>query len=395
MKNVAVIAEYNPFHKGHQGHIEKIKREFDAENVLVILSGDFVQRGEPALIDKMRRTQMALEGGADLVVELPPAFATASAEVFARGAVALANAAGCIDGLAFGAECDDLSTLERLADLSEDMKDQEDVKDGLKQGLSYPAALAAAIRRQDPEAADLLRQPNNVLAVEYIKALRRSGSGILPAAMKREGGLHRDGDLPAEGPASAGAIRRALQNGAAPEALRAYLPDSTISLLEYSIFPDDLSSALSAELLRLSGQGPKAFLPFADSAPELAERLYDLSPYLMNFSELTERLRTKAFTEARVRRFLIHILLGIRKEAQSVPPAALRILGLKEESSLPGRLRKSAALPLITKVADADPALLEGVASAHERYAQLVYFATGRRLPDFYRQSPVILRKKS
>ena len=390
MKCVAVIAEYNPFHEGHAWQLRTLKEEHGTDLVLIILSGDFVQRGEAAIADKASRTRMALAGGADLVIELPPAFATGSAEVFARGAVWLAEKAGCADVLAFGAGCPEIDRLEKLAEqLEEEAKLQETLKENLKAGHSYPAAAAAALSRIDPESAELLRDPNNLLAAEYLKALRRFGSRIQPLAIRREGSPHAARELPAEGFASAAAIRSAIQSGQPQNILKNYLPETSLCELSHPVFTDDFSAALSARLLQLAGEGPEAFLSFADSSPELAARLSDLSPFALSFTELTEKLRTKAYTAARVRRFLIHILLDIRKPSQAVLPSSIRILGLRTSSSLPALLKKTAKLPVITKTADADPALLKEYSFAHHLYIQTVYHKTGVLLPDEYRQSPV------
>lgn len=401
-KNVAVIAEYNPFHKGHAFQLKQLKEQFGAESILVIMSGDFVQRGEPALVDKHRRTRMALLGGADMVVELPPAFSTSSAEIFARGAVRLAEAAGCIDTLAFGAAFPDRERLEEAAALlSNGERLEKQLKEGLRAGYSYPAAVGKAVESLDPFAAELLKDPNNLLAVEYIKAIRRSGSLLQPLALPRIGSPHSSETLPAPAkePAEAGnvpfasatAVRNALRAGKKPKNLAPYLPDYVIPSLDYLIFADDFSAALSARLLQLSAAGPEAFLPFTDSSPELAVRLAEQTPFALTFSELTEKLRTRAYTAARVRRFLLHILLDIRKNEAPSLPAALRILGLKRASTLPAQIKRHAALPLISKTADAEPALWKDSLFAHHLYLQTVYNRTGIRIPDEYRQSPLVL----
>ena len=396
MRNVAVVAEYNPFHRGHAWQLEKLKNSLGAESVLVLLSGDFVQRGEPAVADKFSRARMALLGGADLVAELPPAFATGSAEVFARGAVALAQAAGCVDTLAFGAPCADAAVLESLAAQEEENKDARDrlIREGLRRGLSYPAAVGAAWESLDPAGAALLRDPNNLLALEYIRALKAAGSPIRPLALERQGEAHAALKLPETGFASAGAIRRALAEGKTPDGLAAHLPEEARRLLTHPVFPDDLSAALSARLLELSEAGPEAFLPFADSSPELAARLMEQSPFLLSFTELAERLKTRAYAAARIRRFLLHILLNVRKEDQAKGPGALRILGLNPASPLAGEMKRTASLPVLTKMADAPPALAADYAFAHHRYAQLVWQKTGLVLTDDCRQSPVIFPEK-
>lgn len=388
MKNVAVIAEYNPFHRGHQAQLERIEGLLPGAGRLVVMGGDFLQRGEPALVDKYRRAEMALAGGADLVLELPPAHATASAEGFARGAVGMIQAAGCAQVLAFGAEDPDLEKLSDLAQALESAQQDPCLPELMKAGYSYPGALAAAAERIFPGAADLLARPNNMLAVEYIKAIRWLDAPLEPLALPRHGADHNEAVLSTAQAPSGLALRRALQAGASPGELADYLPPESVKQLEYAIFPEDLSPLIAARLLEAEKVGEAAFQAGADHSRDLVNRLREQSPYLQDFPGLAEAVSTRSLTRARVRRYLLHLLLGISLEDQQAPPRSLKILGLKTASFLPGELKKQASLPLITKAADADPALLTPYALAHHLYTQLVYFKSGRRLPDEYHQSP-------
>lgn len=391
MNHVAIIAEYNPFHSGHRAQFEMIRRQEDPSGLLILMSGDFVQRGEPAIIDKYRRARMALEEGADLVLELPPAYATGSAEIFAEGSVATLEAAGCVRTLAFGAECPDLQRLEDLAQTLEVLgREKEAILEAQRRGLSYAAALDQLLREKDPEGAEILKSPNNMLAVHYLRALRRQKSAIRPLVLPREGAAYGEEALPREGHASAGALRRAMAGGMPPEALINYLPKGSIRQLDYQIFSSDMVPFLSARLLALE-EAEEDLMLYGDSAPGLVSALKELSPYLLTPAELVAALKSKAFTEARIRRFLLHLLLGIRREEQQAPPQALKILGLRNGAPLCGALKQEARLPLITKSADADPALVKSLARAHHIYAQMVWHRHGLILPDEYRQSPVIV----
>ncbi len=394
MAVTGIIAEFNPLHRGHRYLLEQVKKDRPGQEILVVMSGDFLQRGEPALTDRTRRTAMALEAGADMVVELPPAFATGSAEVFARGAVALLAACGCVDELAFGASVSDPAALERAAALSEQASESELFRDLMRNGLSYSAALRAALHAVGPEEAALLGDPNNLLAAEYIKAIRRQGAAMKPGPTARRGASHASTELPEEGFASAAAIRRALENGAAPADLARYLAPGTAEKLDYLIFPDDISAALAAVLSRLDRGGKAALTPFADVSPELAARILARAPYTARFSELAAAVSGRNYTPARVRRCLLHILLGIRTEDQASGPRLIRILGLKENASLPALVKENASLPVVTKTADADPRLTEECRTAHRLYAQTVYFRTGLLLPDDYRQSPLVAKRE-
>ncbi len=391
MKTVGIVAEYNPFHKGHEHQIRWAKQVLKADAVLVVMSGPFVQRGEPALTDKASRARAALAHGADLVAELPPAYALGGAEVFARGAVGLMEASDCVDELLFGAACADTGRLERLAELAEDDGTDLRLRKKLREGLSYPAAMTAALQEADPDAGILLADPNTLLGLEYIRALRKQNSRIRPRAMLRAGSAYNETELPEEGTASASALRQALREGRKPADLAAFCPPVMLEACGTCLFPDDLSAVLSAALLRLSAGGKEALIPFADVNEALAARILEAAPFAEHFTQLTERIRTRAFTAARVRRALMHLLLEIRKEDQAGLPASIKILGLRKDSALPGLLRETARIPLITKTADADPALVKAFAPAQSLYVQCVYFKYGKKPADDYRQSPIVL----
>ncbi len=212
MKITAVVAEYNPFHHGHAYHLSATRAETGGK-ILALMSGNFVQRGEPALLDKWTRTRMALNSGADLVLELPAVYATASAEYFAAGAVRILNGLGCVDFLSFGAEAGDLSPLLGIAKRlsSPDPLLEEELKTRLKSGASYAAARQAALARtMGKEQAACVKQSNNILAVEYLKALHKTSSPITPLCVKREGADYTSADMIGRYP-SALAIRGALK----------------------------------------------------------------------------------------------------------------------------------------------------------------------------------------
>ncbi|MDR2167605.1 MAG: nucleotidyltransferase family protein, partial [Clostridiales bacterium] len=221
-KTCGIIAEYNPFHNGHKFHLEAAKRESSAENIVVVMSGNFVQRGEPAIICKFVRARAALLGGADIVLELPINFATASAEGFARGAVYILEKSGIIDALAFGCENNDLGILSEIANFlvneTEDFKAA--LRANLRQGKSFPVARAAALEQFSQE---VLVAPNNILAIEYLKALRKFNSAIVPFGVARKGVGHHGKELVGSF-ASASALRREILAGNV-DSLAAFMPD--------------------------------------------------------------------------------------------------------------------------------------------------------------------------
>lgn len=235
MKVVGIVAEYNPFHNGHRYHIEEARKCTGADFVVVVMSGDFVQRGEPAVIDKYHRTEMALSQGADLVLELPAAFACASAEYFATGAVSLLHALGCVDTLCFGSECGHLDLLEEIADLfiQEPSEYKEYLKTALKSGYSFPAARDEALKEyfaedlvKTAQIASVLSAPNNILGIEYIKALKVLGSSIRPVTITRMGQGYHETTF-SDSFCSATALRRLLETpNTAPGCMQSQVPEA-------------------------------------------------------------------------------------------------------------------------------------------------------------------------
>ena len=384
MRIAGITAEYNPFHRGHERQLAEARDTLGAEGIIVVMSGDFVQRGEAAVTDKYKRAEMALRGGADLVLELPPEAATGSAELFARGAVGMLEACGCVTDLVFGAETPDAERLAETARILREESGREVFRAAMKEGASYPKALAEAAGSVSPESAEILSQPNNLLAVEYLNALSELGSAIRPCPLPRRGQAYAESRLPEEGQASASAIREALKAG--DDRYREQVPAWVPKLLDPIADTDDLSFPLA---VRLAAARPGELEEYRDVSPELAARIRRQAPYMCSFSELAKAVSARNYTLARVKRALLHILLGIRKTDEM--PRCLRILGFREDSGLPALLKKTAAWPVIDR-AGADR---EGLGASMERAAriwrQAVYFRTGLALPEEYRERPVIL----
>ncbi len=402
MKITAVIAEYNPLHKGHAYHLREARRLSGADFLLVVMSGNFVQRGEPAVMDKYLRAEAALLCGADLVLELPVPFACASAEKFAAGAVDLLNGLGCVDTLCFGSESGDLSSLDDLAGIlaDEPPRYQNALKSALKTGLSFPKAREYALSQCLPETASLLRLPNDILAVEYLKALKRTKSSIRPLAVQRLGDYRETAlDAPFS---SALALRKALSESRAgssapvPDAVLSCIPNEARTLFcenygrLFPIFPNDLSPMLHYRLLQASGW--EEFARCADVPEELARRIYRERFAFTDLDAFTDLVHTKNRTKTQVRRALLHILLDLPDLSKNLPASRegqcfyARILGLQRSAQpLLGEIKKHGRLPLLSKPADARAVLSSpNGAFFAKRSDALTFFETDMRCSQLY-----------
>ncbi len=378
MRVLGIIVEYNPFHNGHSYQIESLRRETGADYAIVAMNGNFTQRGAPALMEKYHRARAALCCGADLVLELPAIFGTSSAEYFARGGVSLLNATGVVTHLGFGTEDCPFGILAAAAGAISREPDiyRETLRQGQKEGLSFPAARLKALRAYfsangmpaDGPFGEALSQalssPNNILAVEYLKAISAEAPGIIPVPLARRGGDHHDESLSGKY-CSASAIRSLLLTGgrAGLPALSKCMPPASLSILEQYPYPylreDDFSMLLR---YKLSFESAEWLASCADGSPELAARIKKKLPAFTTWTGFLKLLKTKNVTYARLSRFCLHALLGIRKEDYDTlrRPAYLRVLGLRKAASpLLAAIRSRGSLPLVTSSADAMRSLPE------------------------------------
>lgn len=361
MKIVGLITEYNPFHAGHLYHMQQARKLTGADYCVILMSGSFVQRGEPAIFDKYLRTKTALLAGADLVLEIPAAFSTASAHEFAAYGVALLSAIG-VDAVVFGSECGQIEILKQAAYAlnHESAEFRERLQKGLKAGLTYPQARAKALEMEDTWAS-VLSSPNNILGIEYLRAAEDLHSPMEFYTISREGsGYHEDALSEAKFP-SASAIRGIIRNSLSKDKdlldiLASHLPAVTHPAYTGAVpvFVDDFSELLNAAVLQM-----QATFSIADLSPELAARLAKPPYFPLSFEERIQALKTRQLTYTRVSRALLHLVLGMCEEDISRwkdEGYALyaRILGFRRQSSpLLSCLHKKSSIPLITKMADA------------------------------------------
>lgn len=350
-----IISEYNPFHLGHAYHIAQTRRQ-GASHIVALLSGDFVQRGEPALFSKWARAEMALSCGVDLVLELPLPWSMATAERFAYGGVYLANALGCAHTLSFGSECGDLALLQQAAQAVEKPAVMAQARRLLASGLPFAKARQQAVAAQfGPELAEVLRSPNNTLAVEYLKALRRLQSPIQPVTICRAGAAH-DSDLPAGGTASASFLRQHLLAG--ERDVLALMPPAAArcaeNALNAGLAPVQMEPLELAILAKLRTMKQEDFQRLPDISEGLEHRIYRAARTCASLKDLYENIKTKRYTLARIRRIIVSAFLGMDNLAGAGAPPYLRVLGFTkgEGETLLRRVTQTARLPVVVRASD-------------------------------------------
>lgn len=381
-KITAIIAEFNPLHNGHRLLLEESKRLSDY--TIVILSGDYVQRGEPAIFNKYTRTKMALISGADLVIELPTVYALSSAEGFSRGAIDIINSLNVCDYLLFGSEAGNIDTLNTLKDLISQIMEHENssIKESLKNGLNYPAAISEELNKLNLDFSSALT-PNNILAIEYLRALSETDSRVTPYTISRSDNGYSNESLSDNEYTSATSIRNALKTS---ESIKSYVPQSAFALYnENTVFNDSFSHVVYYSLLSKSKANLEDYL---DVSSELKDRIINNLNSFTTLSDFEELLKTKSLTRARINRALFHILLDIKKEDAYLTPSYARILGFKKSSKeLLSLIKKNSSIPLISKLKDANMDRLLNI----DIDAAFLYEKVSCGYLNEYQQSPIIL----
>ena len=370
MKITGIIAEYNPFHNGHLYQIRKAKEITGADYIIVVMSGNHMQRGTPALIDKYSRAKMALSGGADMVIELPTCYATASAEYFAMGAISILNQLGCVDSVCFGSESGDITMLSKIAhalvDESEDFV--QSLKTKLKNGDTYPVARNAALAETINGFTTfdtILGFPNNILGIEYIKAIIRQNSSIKPYTNTRIGSDYHSYKL-AENFSSAISIRQSLSLQDNLDMIQSQIPALAFDIMKedfhktFPVYASDFSSMIKFKLLKERGQG---FTQYFDVTQAISDKLEKEMFSMQSFDDFCDILKSKDITYARISRCLSHILLDIKTEdvqlfKENGITFYARVLGFNSKAdALTKTLKSHTSIPLITKTTTASSQL--------------------------------------
>ena len=377
MKTIGIIAEYNPFHKGHEAQLRLLRERFGPDCAIVVaLGGCFTQRGEAALFTKYARAEAAVRCGADLILELPLPWAASSAEGFARGGVGVLHALGCVDALAFGSECADLGKLAKIADLTAEKEYDARLREALAGGVGYAAARQKALEALAGEALPELTARNDILGVEYLRALKAQGSSMAPLPLPRFGefptasALRGMADfLPHLPEAAAEVFRRETEIGRRAD-------------------PARLDGAVLARLRSMT-EAELAALPGASEG--LENRLKKAALAAGTVEELVTLATTKRYPAARIRRMALAALLGIPAGLEKGLPPCLRVLGLNERGA---RLLHDASpyLPVVTKSAAGKGDIFALEARATGIYALAFPEAKQRRGDMDYKATPFVLK---
>ena len=342
---IGIIAEYNPFHRGHRYQITEIRRRFGDQSIVAAMSGSFTQRGEPAILDKWIRARLAILGGVDLIFELPTNFVIRSAQDFARGGVELFSKLGSISNLAFGAEIDDLATLEKIARDIDSKSGQDRIRRGIESGLSYAAAVDSAFEDQ------IFHQPNNLLAIEYLRSLKKTS--IKPILIPRIDAYYNEANL-RNGISSAKSIRLEVTKKSPDWIKIESAGDQNLVLeLQKSMknFPN-LENLFRILLAKLWTMDQNQLRQIRGVNEGIENRILQASQKSSSYLDLIERVRSKRYTRTRIARILLNIMLGIDRDRFDEIQYA-RILAFNQRGRKILRdLKKSSSIPIITKISE-------------------------------------------
>lgn len=401
MRATGVVVEHNPFHNGHLYHIKESRKNTGADVVIAVMSGNFLQRGEPALVDKWSRTKMALQGGVDIVIELPYVFATAQASDFAKGSIALLEAAGCSD-FCFGSEQGSIEPFINTYDLitSQQESYQHSINQFIKTGMSYPKALNEAyanlIKGYQQPFVDL-SQPNNILGYHYIEAAFKHQASIKPVTIQRIVSGYHDDVLPGQSIASATGIRKVIFNDQGISDLSPLLPKtSLLTIVEWQSNIGSFGSwqhfypYVRFQIIRSSIE---QLASYAEVTEGIEYLLKEAALKSNTFEDFMEVVKSKRYTWTRIQRMLTHIYTGFTWEdlKQHSSPTYLRLLGMTEMGqSYLNEHKKNLSFPLVSRVGAIKDSMLSHDIKATDLYTLGIQsHAFNQPIGRDYRQPPI------
>ena len=359
MKIAAIISEYNPFHNGHKYHIEQT-HNLGATHVVAIMSGNFVQRGSASIFSKHIRAKMALLNGVDLVLELPTIWSTASAEKFAFGGVYIANALSCVDFLSFGSECGDINLLKSVSIELESYKFKDNLKNNLKSGISFAAAVELSLKSSSSNnISKLILSPNNLLASNYIHAINKLKSKIKPITIKRNKCTH-DSTKIMQNFASASLIRKNILLNKI-SIINNIVPNNVKNIINEEILkgngPADLLNAERAILLKLRSMSKEDIKCLPNINEGLENRIYNCIQSCTSLNNIYDTIKTKRYSHSRIRRTILHAILNITSDMYNMDIPYIKVLGFNNKGKeILNLAKKTSSLPIITKYSDINAA---------------------------------------
>ena len=400
MQAVGIVVEYNPFHNGHLHHVKEAKHTTKSDIAVAVMSGQFLQRGEPALVDKWHRTKMALASGVDIVIELPYVFSTAQATDFASGAVQLLEAMQCTT-LAFGSEEGSIAPFLNSYHIIENNRAHYNaiIKENIQLGKSYPQSLYIAyeqLKQLYPNAYIDLAQPNNILGFHYVEAIEQLHCKMQPATIQRIAAGYHDLINTESTIASATGIRQALFNGQSLQQVEHYLPATSTEQLQlwqakHQKFAswESFWPLLQYAILRHT---PQQLKHYADVSEGLENSLLKHAATSVSFVEFMNAIKSKRYTWTRLQRMLTHIYTGITKEQlhEFSSPRYLRILGMTAAGQqYISHIKKSVTLPLISRVAAVSDPLLAIDLHATQMYQLGIQQFSKQKIDEDYKTPPI------
>lgn len=361
MNITGIITEYNPFHNGHLYHLTEAKKNTNCDAVICIMSGNFVQRGGPAIVDKWQRTKMALNNGVDLVIELPTYYAVSSAEFFANGAVSILNNLGVVNNLFFGSECGDVNKLTTIAKtlVDEDSKLKYIIKENLAKGETFAKAREKALISylNNEDLNEILTSSNNILGIEYIKSIIRMNSNIKPFTLKREGSNYNDKIL-SNSFSSATSIRELLKQKASIESLKDSIPKESYEVLNnlYNnsypfVFDEDMFKFIKYKLQTNCINFNNLYEIIEGLENKLLKEISSSNSY----EEFILNIKSKRYTYSKISRILTHIYIGLDSDSflniDDTNNLYARVLGFnKKGREILSLIKRNSSIPLITKI---------------------------------------------
>lgn len=399
MKTLGIICEYNPFHKGHEYQINEAKKLTGADAVVCVMSGNFVQRGDVSIFDKFTRANSAVSVGADLVVELPLVYSLSCAENFALGGIIILNALG-VDYISFGAEC---ASLKKLSDVSDALLNETDefkkaLSRNLKKGLSYQASRDISLKEVFNVNPSVLKKPNNALAVEYLKAIRKTNSSIKPILIKRKGKGYNDKTLSDDSFSSATAIREAIKESGINKTLKSHIPESSLFVYETAfrsgISPVFLSDLNEIIMYRLRTISKEEFKNINDVSEGLENRIIDGARKFNTVEDVINYASGKRYTKSRISRIILNALLSVSKNDLS-DINYIRVLSMSEMGrELLKEKKKDCSVPIITKLASFNKdefKLLKFDLLANDIYS--LFSTEDKKAGEDFTRSPAVIKR--